>query len=103
MSRRQRSSCIVAVGMTLGLFSFLFFNSSRIAGQRTFPPPNRKPACTCFCGGGTPDYFDLFSREDIKAGKCWGGPLPADVCGGAVGELPAAERREICQRLRASR
>ena len=104
MLRRRRSACIGVVVATLALFSFLLLNSPRTAGQQqNFPQPNRKPACTCFCGDGTFKSFNLFSREDAVAGKCYGGPLPADACGRLGGDMPAEQRRAICQGLNAGR
>ena len=104
MLGRRRSACIAVVGIALGLFSFLLFNSPRTSGQQqNFPQPNRKPACTCFCGDGTFNSFNLFSRVDAKAGKCYGGPLPAAACGRLGREMPAEQRRAICEGLKASR
>src|SRR5687768_10211322 len=103
MLRKRRPVWIFLVCVTLSLFSFLILKSPRISGQQNFPSPNRRPACSCFCGDGTPNSFNLFSSADAKAGKCYGGPLPADVCGKAGKEMPAAQRRAICDGLKASR
>ena len=102
MTRIRKSVCTAIAGLALGLFSFLIVKPPQTAGQQSFPQPNRKPACTCFCGDATFNSFRIFSAADVDAGKCYGGPLPADACGQAVNELPAAERAAVCQRLKAS-
>ena len=103
MSRTTKSLYLATVGFALGFFCLLIVRPPGTAGQQSFPPPNRKPACTCFCGDATFNSFPIFSAAEISAGKCFGGPLPADVCGQAVNELPAAERAAVCQRLKAGR
>lgn len=70
-------------------------------GQRNLPPSNRKPACTIFCGSG-PGYFWLFPMEQAKAGKCWGGPLPADKAGNYYEELSEESKNSLCQHLKSA-
>src|SRR6185436_11655125 len=54
----------------------------------------RKPACGCYCGGGTPDYV-VFGNEDCA------GILSADVCGQHMASLPPEERAGVCRTVRA--
>lgn len=74
------------------------------SGQQQFPQSNRKPACTIFCGDPSPvpkvNYFWLFTKEEEKAGKCYGGPLPADRANDYYNnDLSAEQRSAMCQNL----
>lgn len=81
----------------------LFLKSHVTVGQQqNFPPPNRKPACTCFCGDATFDSFNIFPKEAQLAGDCYGGPLPADVCGTVLADLPPAHVEDLCRRSKAA-
>lgn len=78
------------------LFSLVGLSSS---GQQSNIPPNRKPACSIFCGGNTPDYIVLGQPP-----KCWGGPLPAAEAGNQskkLSELSAENRKGFCEYLKA--
>jgi hypothetical protein len=99
----RRSLWVLVVGLTLGILFVLVIRSPRAWGQQNFPQPNRRPACTCFCGDGTFKSFNVFSSEDAKAGKCYGGPLPIEACGQMGREMPAEQKRAICKGLKASR
>ncbi len=70
--------------------------------QQNFPQPNRKPACTCFCGDSTFNSFNIFPKEAQMAGECFGGPLPADVCGTVLAEQPPARIAELCRNAKAA-
>ena len=72
------------------------------SGQQQIPG-NRKPACTCFCGGASPLPFNLFSAEEIDAAKCFGGPLPADKCGDYFKSLPEEQQKSSCATLKKER
>jgi hypothetical protein len=100
--RKRRSLWTVFFTVILAVFSFLLLDLARTSGQQSFPESNRRPACSCFCGGGTFASFSLFSKEDISAGKCWGGPLPADVCGRTLSGMPPNQKTAICEQIRAS-
>lgn len=67
------------------------------SGQQV--PGNRKPACTCFCGGNSPASFNLFDAEEIAAAKCFGGPLPSDKCGDYLKSLPDEQQKTSCATL----
>lgn len=69
------------------------------SGQQQIPG-NRKPACTCYCGGGSPLPFNLFDVAEIKAGKCFGGPLPEDKCGDYFKSLPNEQQKSSCDTIK---
>ncbi|MFN6964296.1 MAG: hypothetical protein ACK4S4_11090 [Pyrinomonadaceae bacterium] len=68
-----------------------------VVSQQNFPQPNRKPACTIFCGDNTMNYVVL-----AKPPACWGGPLPADNAGGALDGVPPGDKAAICDSLKAT-
>ena len=85
--------------MVLPAFLFSLVGLSSPGPQQDIPP-NRKPACSVFCGGNTPDYIVLGQPP-----KCWGGPLPAGEAGNQakkLSELSAENRKGFCQYLRAN-
>ena len=94
----------ISVTAVLGIvFAAAFSPNPRPSfGQQQFPPPNRKPACTIFCGGPSPNYFWLFTREQQRAGQCYGGPLPADQATNFYNELSEEQRTAMCQNLKAA-
>ena len=69
------------------------------SGQQQIPG-NRKPACTCFCGGNSPATFNLFDAAEIDAAKCFGGPLPSDKCGDYFKSLPDEQQKSSCATLK---
>ena len=83
------------------LGALLFLRAPVTEGQQNFPQPNRKPACTCFCGDATFHSFNVFPVEAQRAGVCFGGPLPADKCGEDLANMPPGELRALCQRANA--
>lgn len=92
--RRTLFACVLSVVV----WTILSDQSRTSSGQeQNFPQNNRRPACSCFCGDGTFNTFNLYTSDEIKAGKCWGGPLPADVC---LTRLPESERRAICNKVK---
>jgi len=68
------------------------------AGQRMSEiPPNRKPACSVFCGDATMNYVVL-----AEPPACWGGPLPAGSAGDHFRELPKDAQNMICKNLKST-
>lgn len=68
-------------------------------GQQTYPTPNRKPACTIFCGDGSFNTINLFPP---RSAKCWGGPLPADGAGDAFNGMSEENKNMVCQSLKSA-
>jgi len=102
MATRSRILVISAALMVLvGGTYFIQRSSTSFAQQQNFPPTNRKPACSCFCGDATFDSFNIFSGADIAAGKCYGGPLGVRACGETLRELPGDQLRALCQKAKA--
>lgn len=96
---------LVTVILVLGTFLATVVRPDQPSfGQQQFPPTNRKPACTIFCGGPNPNpnYFWLFTREQQRAGQCYGGPLPADQATNYYNELLEEQRNVMCQNLKAA-
>lgn len=86
------SILVVAIGAI-----FLARYSQPSAGQQNFPEPNRKPACTIFCGDSTMNYVVLANPP-----ACWGGPLPAGSAGDRYKDWSKEDRKAICQNLRSA-
>lgn len=98
LQRRELVSIVAAGGVTLGLFVFSMIDSQRSSGQRMSEiPPNRKPACTIFCGDST---FNTIALAQPPA--CWGGPLPAGSAGDSYKEWSKEDRKAICKNLASS-
>lgn len=90
---------MLTIGLTIVLAAIPARRPS--SGQQQFPPGNRRPACSCFCGGTTPEYTVFFDQADISAGKCFGGPLPADVCGrDYLNSVPPEDRPRFCAKIK---
>jgi len=92
---------LLAVAFAVSLVYLTRESTTSFAQQPNLPPPNRKPACSCFCGDPTFDSFNIFSKEDIAAGKCYGGPLGTAACGETLRELPGDQLRALCQQAKA--
>jgi hypothetical protein len=97
---------LIIVTIVLATFSAVFDPSQQpSSGQQQLPPTNRKPACTIFCGDPSPNpkinFFWLFTREQWRAGKCYGGPLPADQATNYYNGLSQEDRNALCQNLNA--
>ena len=92
---------VISGTVVLGIvFAAVFSPGHRpSSGQQQFPPTNRKPACTMFCGDSSPNYFNLFPREYAASGKCYGGPLPPDQAADQFNSLPEADKAAVCQNL----
>ena len=91
---RPRVITLTIVTIVLAfLFSLVGLSSS---GQQQEISPNRKPACSIFCGN-TPDYIVLGQPP-----KCWGGPLPAGQAGNQSKNWSKEDWKAVCQRLRAN-
>lgn len=93
---------VILVTVVLGVvFAAVFSPGYRpSSGQQQFPPTNRKPACTMFCGDGSPNYFNLFPREYALSGKCYGGPLPPDQAADQFNTLSEGDKATVCQNLK---
>lgn len=99
MSQKRRlASIVVAGGVAVGLFAFWIFESQPAAGQRMSEvPPNRKPACTIFCGDATMNYIVL-----DRPPACFGGPLPAGNASDYPKDLSKEDRKRMCQNLKSA-
>ena len=93
---------VIIITAVVGFFFATAFSPSQqpASGQQQFPPTNRKPACTMFCGDGSPNYFSLFPREYASSGKCYGGPLPPDQASDQFNSLSEGDKATVCQNLK---
>lgn len=90
-------SSSAALVMIIGAI-FLAGKPQPSSGQRMSEiPPNRKPACTIFCGDGSFNTIEL-----AKPPACWGGPLPAGNAGDHFKQLPEESQNTICQNLKSA-
>jgi hypothetical protein len=97
MNIRSRILIISAAVAFLFVVFFVTRPPSTSLGQQNFPEPNRKPACSIFCGDGTMNYVVLANPP-----ACFGGPLPAGNAGDYFKDLPNETKNATCQKLRST-
>lgn len=96
MTSMRMSALAFALGLATSLQLVGPVPGALAQGGETERFGSRKPACGCYCGGGTPDY--VVFRDDDCAGI-----LAADVCGQNLASLPPEERAGVCQTVAARR
>lgn len=89
--RPKATTLTIVIAILMVLSSFVGPSSS---GQQEIPP-NRKPACSIFCGDGTMNYVVMGQPP-----KCYGGPLPADQAGDQFKGVSEEDRKAVCQNLK---
>ena len=100
---RSRTIVLTAVILFLIGLTALLAELSPSRGQQGLPATNRFVACGCFCGFEPPyppvppDPYRIFNGEPCT------GILAADACSVTLSNLPEAEVKSVCEKVKATK